>query len=225
MPSSSSAASSTEHWISTPGAATVAPIRQATALDGASASTGTVVSTSRKPNAAAVAASAASSSGSSSRLVTCAWLDGVRRARSLVIAIVSSAGRSSASTRASLAGVAPAVSLTTSARGVKGSTNSRAKFNVGQRHRLGGDVQVEAVPGDEGIERVEVRLGHAVHLDDPPIGDDKARHRVGRRVHGDQAQGGVRRGEPVEVHALGVHEPFPAGLHNQFSRTGACFTP
>ena len=127
MPSSSSAASSTEHWISTPGAATVAPIRQATALDGASASTGTVVSTSRKPNAAAVAASAASSSGSSSRLVTCAWLDGVRRARSLVIAIVSSAGRSSASTRASFAGVAPAASLITSARGVNGSTSSRAK--------------------------------------------------------------------------------------------------
>src|SRR5271166_5433810 len=55
MPSSSSAASSTEHWIRTPGLATVAPIRQATALDGASASTGTVVSISRKPNAAAVA--------------------------------------------------------------------------------------------------------------------------------------------------------------------------
>ena len=224
MPSSSSAASSTEHWISTPGAATVAPIRQATALDGASASTGTVVSTSRKPNAAAVAASAASSSGSSSRLVTCAWLDGVRRARSLVIAIVSSAGRSSASTRASLAGVAPAASLTTSARGVTRVDEQPGEVHVGQRHRLGGDVQVEAVPGDEGIDRVEVRLGHAVQLDDPAVGDDEARRRVGGRVHGDQAEGGVRRGEPVEVHPLGVHEPFPAGLHDRFSRTGGGFT-
>ena len=82
MPSSSSSASSTEHWNSTPCAPTAAPIRQATALLGASASTGTVVSISRNPNAAAVAASAASSSGSSRRLVTCAWLLGVRRARS-----------------------------------------------------------------------------------------------------------------------------------------------
>ena len=80
----------------------------ATALDGASPSTGTVVSSSRKPNAAAVAASAASSSGSSSRLVTCAWLLGVRRARILVIAIISSAGRSRLSGAASLAGVMPA---------------------------------------------------------------------------------------------------------------------
>ncbi len=64
MPSSSSRASSTEHWMSTPSAPNAAPIRQATALLGASPSTGTVVSTSRNPNAAAVAESAASSSGS-----------------------------------------------------------------------------------------------------------------------------------------------------------------
>ena len=89
MPSSSSRASSTEHWMSTPSAPNAAPIRQATALLGASPSTGTVVSTSRNPNAAAVAASAASSSGSSSRLVTWAWLLGVRRARSLVMAMTS----------------------------------------------------------------------------------------------------------------------------------------
>jgi hypothetical protein len=113
--------------MSTPSAPNAAPIRQATALLGASPSTGTVVSTSRKPNAAAVAASAASSSGSSSRLVTWAWLPGVRRARSLVMAMTSSAGRSRASTRVSLAGVAPALSLMISCRGTAGSTSRRAK--------------------------------------------------------------------------------------------------
>ena len=112
--------------MSTPCDPTAAPMRQATALLGASARTGTVVSISRKPNAAAVAESAASSSGSSSRLVTCAWLLGVRRPRSLVMAIISSAGRSRASTRASLAGVAPAQSRMTSARGTSGRTARRA---------------------------------------------------------------------------------------------------
>ncbi len=61
MPSSSSMASSTEHCTSTPGEPTAAPIETATAFEAASASTGTVVSISRKPKAAAVAASAASS--------------------------------------------------------------------------------------------------------------------------------------------------------------------
>ena len=98
----------------------------ARALEGASFSTGTVVSSSRNPNAAAVAASAASSNGSSSRLVTCAWLLGVRRARTFVIAIISSTGRSSASGAASFAGVIPAASRTSSARGTDGSTSIRA---------------------------------------------------------------------------------------------------
>src|SRR6266571_8510235 len=40
MPSSSSSASSTEHWMSTPSAPNAAPTRQATALLGASPSTG-----------------------------------------------------------------------------------------------------------------------------------------------------------------------------------------
>ena len=72
MPRANSAASSTEHCTSTPGEPTAAPIDTATALDGASAATGTVVSSSLNPNAAAVAASAASNSGSSDLLVTCA---------------------------------------------------------------------------------------------------------------------------------------------------------
>ena len=73
-----------------------------------------------------MAASAASSSGSSSRLVTCAWLLGVRRTRILEIAICSSTGRRRATTRASFSGVAPAARRTTAARAVPGSTIRRA---------------------------------------------------------------------------------------------------
>ncbi len=102
------------------------PSVTARALEGASLSTGTVVSSSRNPKAAAVAASAASSSGSSRRLVTCAWLLGVRRARTLVIAIISSTGRSIASGAASLAGVIPPARRTSSSRGTAGSTSIRA---------------------------------------------------------------------------------------------------
>ena len=51
--------SSTEHWVSAPGVPTWLPISSATALSGASRSTGTVVSSSRKPRATALAASAA----------------------------------------------------------------------------------------------------------------------------------------------------------------------
>ena len=91
-----------------------------------------MVSTSRNPNAAAVAESAASSSGSSSRLVTCAWLLGVRLARIFVIAWHSSAGRSRASTRASLAGVAPADSRTISDLGTSGLTSLRANATSGR---------------------------------------------------------------------------------------------
>ena len=116
MPNANSADSSTEHWTKTPGDPTAAPIETATAFDGASPATGTVVSSSRKPKAAAVAASAASKSGSSDRLVTCAWLLGVRRARIFVIAITSSAALNNERTAANFAGVMPEESRTMSAR-------------------------------------------------------------------------------------------------------------
>jgi hypothetical protein len=66
------------------------------------------------------------SSGSSSWFVTCAWLLGVRRARILAIAICISTGVSSAMTLASLAGVVPPISRTTSARDTLMSTVIRA---------------------------------------------------------------------------------------------------
>ena len=63
------------------------------------------------------------------------------------------------------------------------------------------------MPGDEGVERVEVLLGHAVHLGDPAAGDHQPRLRVGGRTQRDQAQGGVLDREPVQVDPLLVHEP------------------
>ena len=104
MPSSSSRRSSTAHCVSAPGAGTCPPTSSATALSGASRSSGTVVSSSRKPSATALAASAASSSGWSTRFVTCAWIEGVRRTRIFCIAESSSTGASSESTRASSPG-------------------------------------------------------------------------------------------------------------------------
>jgi hypothetical protein len=65
-------------------------------------------------------------------LVTWAWLLGVRLARIFVIAWPSSGGRSRASTRASLAGVAPADSRMISDRGTSGLTSRRANSTSGR---------------------------------------------------------------------------------------------
>ena len=130
MPSSSSVRSSTEHCVSAPAAATCPPTRSANAFAGASRNTGTVVSSSLKPCATAAAASAAIRRGWSTRFVTCAWIDGVRRARIFCIACRISTGVRRASVAAILAGVMPAVSRVTSARGTAGSTTIRANSTV-----------------------------------------------------------------------------------------------
>jgi hypothetical protein len=115
-----------EHCVRAPGAGTCDPMSTASAFEAASPRTGTVVSSSRKPNATAVAASAPSRSGSSRRLVTWAWMDGVRRTRIFAIEDSTSKGRRRETTRASLAGVIPATRRVTSLLGKKGSTIIRA---------------------------------------------------------------------------------------------------
>ena len=131
---------------------------------------------------------------------------GVRRARSFVIAITSSAGRSSASTRASFAGVVPAESRTTSARLTPGSTSMRANATSSIAIASGGDREVEAVPRDVLVDRVEVVLGDAVELDDPPVVHDEAGLRIERRPQGDEPELDVLDREAVQVHPLGIHE-------------------
>ena len=81
---------------------------------------------SAKPRSAASAASAASSAGFSLRFVTCAWLAGARRARRRLSANIISTGSSRPTTRASLAGVSPRASRTSSERGTSTSTSRRA---------------------------------------------------------------------------------------------------
>ena len=127
-----------EHWVSAPGAGTCEPMSTASALEAASPRTGTVVSSSRKPNATAVAASAPSRSGSSSRLVTWAWMEGVRRTRIFAIAASTSKGRRHETTRDSLAGVMPAASLVTSTARIGRIDDHPRHLQVGDGHRLHG---------------------------------------------------------------------------------------
>ena len=126
----SSSASSSEHWISTPSRAATAPTAQAMAFVRPLRATRTVVSISSKPYRAAVAASAAICTGSSLAFVTCAWLLGCRRLRSLLLANASSIVLRCPTTWASLAGVMPAESFTSSARGRSTSTSIRANSRL-----------------------------------------------------------------------------------------------
>ncbi len=107
--------------------------------------------------------------------MTWAWLLGVRRARILAIAICISTGDISATTRASLAGVVPPISRTTSARGTLTSTAIRASVDVIERHRLVGDREVDAVAGDELVDHVELDGVFAVEFDHHPVTNDQRR--------------------------------------------------
>ena len=108
MPSSSSVASSAEHWVSTPGRPVWEPIRRAMELKGAYLATPMVVSSSENPLSAPSAASAAICTGSSFRFVICAWLPGTFLARIFCMPIISSTTLSWFRTSAILAGVMPA---------------------------------------------------------------------------------------------------------------------
>ena len=76
--------------------------------------------------------------------MTCAWLLGVRRARILAIAICISTGDISAITLASLAGVVPPISRTTSARGTLTSTAIRA--NAASSSAIASSATARSIP-------------------------------------------------------------------------------
>ena len=121
--------------------------------------------------------------------------------------MTSSAGRSSATTRASLAGRrARREPDDLGARDVEAHEQPR-ELHVVERHRLLGDGQVDAVRRDHGVERVEVRGRAAVHLDDPAVLHHQRRLGVVRAVHRDQPEPDVLVREAVEVDPLLVHEP------------------
>ena len=94
--------------------------------------------------------------------------------------------------------------------GHRGVDELARERDIGQGHRLRGDVEIDTVPGDERVDRVEVTLGDAVQLGDPPVGDHQARFGIMRRAQRDQAQVGVLGREAVQVDPLPVHEADPA---------------
>lgn len=132
MPSSSSVASSSAHWVSRPPEPTWLPICSAIATSGAYRTTPKVVSTSENPRSDASAASHATCSGLSRALVQCAWFAGVRRARIFWMPIMISTMLRFLATSSSLAGVSPPVTAITSSRVTRGSTSMRAISTAGR---------------------------------------------------------------------------------------------
>ena len=123
--------------------------------------------------------------------MTWAWIEGVRRTRIFCIAESSSTGASSASTRASFAGVMPAASRVTE-RARRAAVHERLREgDVVERHRLLRDGEVDAAAGDELVEQVELVLGLAVELDDAAVGDAQRGLGVVRAGERDQAERGV----------------------------------
>jgi hypothetical protein len=69
---------------------------------------------------------------------------------------ISSTGSSVETTRASLAGVSPRDSRTSSSRGTSTSTELMRERLVRERGRLGSGVEVEPVQGEEVVDDVEL---------------------------------------------------------------------
>ncbi len=57
-----------------------------------------------------------------------------------------------------------------------------------ERHGLGGDLEVDAVGGDEAVERVELAARLAVELAHDAVADHERRLRIARAVHGDETE-------------------------------------
>ena len=92
---------------------------------------------------------------------------------------------------------ARAPSRTSSARGTSTSTSMRAIVEIVERHRLGGDLEVEPVRDEEAVDDVEVAGGTAVHPHDDAVLDHELGLRVVRAVRRDEPELGVRRDEQL----------------------------
>ena len=71
--------------------------------------------------------------------------------------------RDATTTSASLAGVMPWASRTSSLRGTFMSTSIRATSCDGMRHRFRRDLRIDVIAGDERVDHVEVAGADAVH--------------------------------------------------------------
>ena len=73
---------------------------------------------------------------------------------------------------------------------------------VGQRHRLGGDVQVDPVRDEEAVDHVEVGRRSPVHPRHDPVLDDELRLGVVRPVRRHEPELGQRRHEQLAPQLL-----------------------
>src|ERR671921_560669 len=140
IPSSSSVASSSAHWVSTPPRPTWAPTCNAMATRGAYRRTPRVVSSSANPRRAPSAASAATWIGLSRALVECPWFAGVRRARIFCIPCMISTTFISLTTSRTLAGVRPlgtgSNSLSMATRPFSGHSSTNPSRLTGRASRI-----------------------------------------------------------------------------------------
>ena len=72
------------------------------------------------------------------------------------------------------------------------STSLRASVEVGERHRLGRDLEVEAVRDEEAVDHVEVGRVASVHPRDDAVGDDELGLGIVRPVRRDEPELGQR---------------------------------
>ena len=76
------------------------------------------------------------------------------------------------------------------------------EIEVGERHRLRGDLEVEPVRDEEAVDHVELGRGPPVHPHDDSVLDDELRLGVVRAVQRDEAELGRRRHEHLPPQLL-----------------------
>ena len=114
-------------------------------------------------------------------------------------------------TRASFAGVRPRESRTSSARDTFDVDEHARELEVVERHRLGGDLEVEPVRDDEAVDHVEVGCVAAVHASDDAVVDDELRLGIVRPVRGDETELGQRRDERLAAQLAASRATRSAG--------------
>ena len=76
------------------------------------------------------------------------------------------------------------------------------ELEVGERHRLGRDLEIEAVRDEEAVDHVEVGGVAAVHAPDDAVDDDQLGLGIVRPVRRDQAELGHRRDDQLAAQLL-----------------------
>ncbi len=96
---------------------------------------------------------------------------------------------------------------------------SACELGLVQRHRLGGDFEIEPVRDDEPVDHVEVGGRAPVHPDDDPVLDDELRLGVVRPAGCDEPELGERGDELLAMEIAPVTRRETAATHRTGSRT------